>query len=275
MALKILRSINRKKEKETVVYDYGDVENLAHFCYGRFPLLSSLNFEGLSLSITQENGMYHYKRAIGNWKTEYDISVKGGNLLFHPVEPLNLPDNVTDFLEIGFDPVIIEPNGKCTVFLTMPVEIGVFLESEHGLTDILDIITYVYPKYSLYGSANRGVITRYHKSKVYYHPPAVKNHEAGILKLEIENKSEEWVTVGRVIVYQKGLFLYFDESHVIASVSMVLGSSEVASVTGLEVPFTENMTPALRLYESRKTSAFFNIPGMLSDTTVTLDMGLI
>jgi hypothetical protein len=275
MALRILRSVNRKKEKPAVVYDYGNAENLTQFCYGRFPLTYSLNFDCLSLSITQENGMHHYKRAIGNWKKESDISVSGGNLLLHPVEPLNLPDNVTDFLEIGFDPVVIEPDGKCVVFLTMPIEIGVFLESGSGSTSMLDIITFVYPKYSLYGGANRGVITRYHKSGVYYHPPSVKNHLSGIIKLEIENKSDEWVTVGRVVIYQKGLYLYFNDNYVAASVSMVIISPEVASVTGVESPIDEDMTSALRLYESRKTSAFFNIPGMLSDTTFTMDMGLM
>ena len=275
MALKILHSGDRKKKRETVVYDYGNGGDLKQFSYGKFPLTYSLNFEGLSLSLDQEKGMYHYKRALGDWKTESNISVTGGNLVLHPVEPLNLPDNVTDFLEISFDPITVEPDGNCVVFVTMPVEIGVFIESENSRTDTLDIITYVYPKYSLYGRANRGVITRYHKSKVYYYPPAVKNHESGLLKLEIENNSDEWATVGRVIIYQKGLHLYFDENYVTSSARMTITDPEVATVTGIDIPFKADMTPALRLYKSRKTSAFYNVPGMLSDTMFTMDMGLI
>jgi len=275
MALKILHSSSRKKGNETVTYEHGNDTGIVQFAYGKYPIDYALNFEGLVLSMDLENGFYHYKRAIGDWKTDINVSIDGGHMLIHPVEPLNLPDNFTDFMEIKFNPIRIEPSGKCVVFLTMPIEIGIFLESKKGSVDILDIVSYVYPKYSLYGGSNRGVITRFHESKVYYYPPSMKNFEAGLLKLEIENKSDEWATVGRVVIYQKGLYLYFDQNFVAASAEMTIISSDVAVVTGINAPVCPDMTPSNRLFKSRKLSPFYNVTGMLNDTSYTMDMGLI
>jgi hypothetical protein len=275
MALKILHSGSRKKGNETVTYEHGSGADIVQFGYGKFPIDYAVNFEGLTLSFDLENGMYHYKRALGDWKTDINVCVTGAKVLIHPVEPLNLPDNLTDFMEIKFNPIRIEPSGICVVFVTMPIEIGVFLESKEGPAEILDIVSYVYPKYSLYGGANRGVITRFNESKVYYYPPSVKNYEAGLLKLEIENKSDEWATVGRVVIFQKGLYLYFDENFVTASAEMKIISPDVAVVTGIDSPVRPGMTPSNRLFKTRKLTPFYNVTGMLNDASFTMDMGLI
>jgi hypothetical protein len=275
MALKILHSGGRKKERETVTYEHDTVSDLTQFAYGKFPIDYAVNFEGLTLSIDLDRGLYHYKRAIGDWKTDINIFTSSGNMLIHPVEPLNLPDNLTDFMEIKFDPVKIEPSGLCVIFVTMPIEIGVFLESPSGSADVIDIVSYVYPKYSLYGGSNRGVVTRFNESKVYYYPPAMKNYEAGLLKLEIENRSDEWVTVGKAVIFQKGLFLYFDENIVAASAEMKILSPDVAVVTGVDRPVRQGMTRSNRLFKARKLTPFYNVAGMLNDTAFTMDMGLI
>lgn len=275
MALKILHSSGRKKGNETVTYEHGNETGIVQFAYGKFPIDYAVNFEGLNLSFDLQNGMYYYKRALGDWKTDINVCVTGAKMLIHPVEPLNLPDKITDFMEIKFDPIRIEPSGRCVVFVTMPIEIGIFLESKDGPAEILDIVSYVYPKYSLYGGSNRGVISRFNESKVYYYPPSMKNYETGLLKLEIENRSDEWATVGRVVVFQKGLHLYFDENFVAASAEMKIISPDVAVVTGIDSPIRPGMTPSNRLFKNRKLTPFYNVVGMLSDTSFTMDMGLI
>ena len=161
----------------------------------------AVNFAGLSISLEQTQGLYHYRRAIGSWVREANISAPNGRMIIHPIEPLYVPDAVTDFLEIRFDEIMIEPNGKTVVFLTFPIEIGVFIESK-GKSDIIDVFTFKSPKYSLYGASNRGVITRWHQSNTYYYPPQVKNYEEGILRLTIENGSGDWAYVSRVILYE-------------------------------------------------------------------------
>ncbi|MBR5008967.1 MAG: DUF432 domain-containing protein, partial [Methanocorpusculum sp.] len=255
-------------------YSKGESNLGPTFTYGKFNFDYSINFQGLKLGFEDKNGMYNYKRDIVGWKHESNIATQTGTFYLQPIEPLNLPDNVTDFIEIEFKEITIEPEGKAVVFLTIPIEIGVFLEAKNGERNLLDIVTFCHPKFSLYGAASRGVITRFHKSEVYAMPPSVDNYKEGLLRLEIENDTDEWATIGRVVIYQKGLVLYYDETTVCACAKMIIRSSDVADVVGISQPFREGMTESIQVFEFRKTTPFCNIEGALLDSTFTMDMGM-
>ena len=81
--------------------------------------------------------------------------------------------HVTDYLEIWFDEVMIEPRGTSILFLTFPIEIGVFIQAS-GVTSVLDVVSFKTPNF-LYCSANRVVITRWHKFGVS--PPILRVSE--------------------------------------------------------------------------------------------------
>ena len=147
-------------------------------------------------------------------------------------------------------------------------------EDKNGERNLLDIVTFCHPKFSLYGAASRGVITRFHKSEVYAMPPSVENYKEGLLRLEIENDTDEWAAVGRVVIYQKGLNLYYDETTVSACAKMIIRTRDVADVVGIDQPIREGMTQCLQVFEQRKTTPFCNIEGALLDTTFTMDMGM-
>ena len=66
----------------------------------------------------------------------------------NPVEPINLPKNITKFLEIDFSPIILEPNGMEEVYIKFPIEIGVFAKKADRIT-VIDIFTFNKPKYTL------------------------------------------------------------------------------------------------------------------------------
>ena len=263
-----------RRRRKALTYSKGESVSGPSFTYGKFNFDYSINFQGLKLGFEDKNGMYHYKRNIVGWKHESNIASQTGIFYLQPIEPLNLPDNVTDFIEIQFKEITIEPNGKAVVFLTMPIEIGVFLEAKNGERNLLDIVTFCHPKFSLYGAASRGVITRFHESEVYSMPPAVDNYKEGLLRLEIENNTDEWATVGRVVIYQKGLILYFDETTVSACAKMIVRTSDVSDVVGIAQPIRDGMTESIQVFESRKTTPFCNIEGALLDSTFTMDMGM-
>lgn len=271
---RIYNAASAGRRKRPLSYSKGDTGNLPSFTYGKFNFDYAVNFAGLTLGFEDKNGMYHYKRNIIGWKHEAHVAVQNGAFYLQPIEPLNLPDNVTDFIEIRFREITIEPNGNAVIFLTMPIEIGVFLETKDGERNLLDIVSFCHPKFSLYGAASRGVITRYHESEIYTMPPAVKNYQESLLRLEIENNTSEWATVGRVILYQKGLNLYYDESTVSACAKMIVQNKDAADVFGVNLPIREGMTECLQVFEQRKTTPFCNIEGVLLDTTFTMDMGM-
>ena len=271
---RIYNAASAGRRKQALSYSKGESQSGPEFTYGKFTFDYSINFQGLQLGFEDKNGMYHYKRNIVGWKHESHVSVKNGVFYLQPIEPLNLPDNVTDFIEIAFKEITLEPESTAVIFLTMPIEIGVFLEAKNGEKNLLDIVTFCHPKFSLYGAASRGVITRYHESDVYALPPSVRNYQEGLLRLEIENQTDEWATVGRVVLYQKGLNLYYDESTVSACAKMIIQTSDVADVFGIDQPIREGMTQCLQVFEQRKTTPFCNIEGALLDSTFTMDMGM-
>lgn len=263
------------RRRRNLSYEHTEEANGARtFSYGKFDLNYSINFEGIKLSFEEKSGLCKYKRAFEDWKKEANISAKGGHAVICPIEPFMLPDNVTEFLEIDFEAVKIAPSDTCVLFLTFPLEIGVFLEDENGNSDLLDVISYVYPKYSLYGQASRGAITRLHKSKVYFEFPRVRNHKYGILRLEIDNRSGEWVDVGKVVIYGKGLTLYYDDICVFAGASMSITSQNVATVAGVSVALNSNMKESISVFSGKKLWEFCNA-GDPIDTMFTMDMGLI
>ena len=271
---RIYTAASASRKKQALSYSKGESKTGPSFAYGKFNFDYSINFQGLKLGFEDKNGMYHYKRDIVGWKHESNIATQTKTFYLQPIEPLNLPDNVTDFIEIEFKEITIEPDGKAVVFLTIPIEIGVFLEAKNGERNLLDIVTFCHPKFSLYGAASRGVITRFHKSEVYAMPPSVDNYKEGLLRLEIENDTDEWATVGRVVIYQKGLNLYYDETTVSASAKMIIRTHDVADVVGIDQPIREGMTQCLQVFEQRKTTPFCNIEGALLDSTFTMDMGM-
>jgi len=271
---RIYTAASASRRKRALSYSKGESVSGISFDYGKFTFDYSINFQGLKIGFEDKNGMYHYKRDIIGWKHESNIASQTGTFYLQPIEPLNLPDNVTDFIEIEFTEITIEPNSTTVVFLTMPIEIGVFLESKNGERSLLDIVTFCHPKFSLHGAASRGVITRFHKSQVYAMPPSVENYREGLLRLEIENDSSEWATIGRVVIYQKGLTLYYDETTVSACAKMIVRTRDVADVVGIDQPIREEMTESIPVFESRRTTPFCNIEGALLDSTFTMDMGM-
>ncbi|MDE2443237.1 MAG: DUF432 domain-containing protein [Methanocorpusculum sp.] len=248
-------------------------EDMPFFNYGAFSFDYAINFSRLSISIEQKLDMYHYHRELGKWKRDTNVSVKEGRMLLHPVEPLYLPEAVTDYLEIRFDEVMIEPRGTSILFLTFPIEIGVFIQAS-GVTSILDVVSFKTPKYSLYGNANRGVITRWHKSGVFSYPPRVRNYLEGVLRLQIENTTDDWINVSRAVIHEKGMQVYFDEHFVSMAAEMVITSGGTAAVTGVARPLHEGMTRSLRMYEPRRSASFSNAAGSLIDSTFIMDAGL-
>lgn len=253
--------------------DPENAEEIPYFNYGTFSFDYAVNFSRLTISIEQNMDMYRYHRELGKWKRDTNLSVKDGRMLLHPVEPLYLPEAVTDYLEIRFDEVMIEPRGTSIIFLTFPIEIGVFIQTA-GTTSILDVVSFKTPKYSLYGNANRGVITRWHKSSVSAYPPRVPNYMEGVLRLQIENATDDWVTVSRAVIHEKGMQIYFDEHFVSMAAEMLITNTYTAAVTGIDRPLHEGMTRSLRMYESRRSTSFSNIPGALIDSIFTMDAGL-
>jgi len=106
------------------------------------------------IKVERKNGrLIYFRDGIKKILPECEIVV-------NPVEPINLPKNVTRYLEIDFPPILIKPNAVETRYLKFPIEIGVFAKDGDKVT-VVDVFTFDKPKYTLYGNPKSDVVCRW------------------------------------------------------------------------------------------------------------------
>ncbi|MDO5847391.1 MAG: DUF432 domain-containing protein [Methanocorpusculum sp.] len=242
--------------------------------FGTYPFSRCIQHRKLSLSFEDDGGIIRYHRLFAGKTIEANIASGNREYTIMPSAPLHLPKPVTDFLQIRFDEIAIEPGAKTVIFVTAPLEIAVTLKAENAAAKTLDVFSFAKPKFALYGTATRGVITRFIRSPVSSVPVPVKNYKEFLLRLEIENTADTWASIGRVILFMKGLSLYWDSASVAACASVSIINTETAVVTCEDTPLRKDMTRAETLYRSRRVDEFCNVKGVVSENTFTMDMGL-
>ena len=219
--------------------------------FGEFDYTFRYESEDISVRVDQSEDFYQYFRESAGERISKVISGGPGTIVINPVEPINLPQEVTSYLEIHFTPVAVEPASTQSVYLKFPIEIGVFLESK-GDYDILDIFTLTKPKYSLYGSPEEGVITRYYESPVSGTIPSTELLKEGVVALTISNMSRSWMEVSRVVLDCKELYLYYSDM-VSITASMDILSKNIADVRTEDRPLKEGMKTSVLLTKARTT----------------------
>ncbi len=129
-------------------------------------------------------------------------------LVICPVEPVHLPEEITRYLEIAFPPVVIRPAARKRIYLTFPVEIGVFLDTGQGFSQ-LDLFSLAPAKFSLYGTPAAGLVTRWHESRLYEDIPAPDPLREGVMELELNNVSSGAVEVRRAVFESSAMCIHY------------------------------------------------------------------
>ncbi len=201
--------------------------------------------------ITKCGNFVVYERKSPEGSVTKVIGSSAGKVIVNPVEPVNLPQEITRFLEIHFTPVVLGPESENQIYVKFPVEIAVFLESKNNYS-VLDIFSFACPKYALYGPPDHGVLTRHFESEVFGEVPGTDPCREGVLELTIRNLTRGWVEVSRVVFENTGIYLYYGDI-----VSMV-GQMDVFSKTNAETktfrrPLRTGMNAAIPLFTARKS----------------------
>jgi hypothetical protein len=219
--------------------------------FGSFPWPCTHDADGIyTISIEREGAFSRYHRVCEDGWLEKTLVSEGSRVFVHPVEPINLPKEVTRFLELVFPPVLIAPESEKTVFLTFPVEIGVFLE-KNGEYALLDVFSRCTPKYSLYGSPENGVITRFSSGTVSDTVPEIDPSRDGVMQLTLRNTSRSWVEVSRAVFESSLMPIYFDTGAAMVG-EMVIFSKMIAETKLLDQPLREGMILAIPVIRARK-----------------------
>nr|WP_245249533.1 DUF432 domain-containing protein [Methanolinea mesophila] len=187
---------------------------------------------------------------IGESRVEKILGNDEKSLLINPVEPINLPVPLCKHLEIAFPAIVLRPGTERKVYLTFPVEIGVFLGAE-GDYDILDLFSFAPVKFSLYGTPNAGIITRWYYSRVGGSPPAPDRHREGVLELTLKNRSADYIEVSRTIFERSEMRIFYGEIAAMAAVMEIYSHVVAQTRFPPRAPFP-GLTESLPLYSAQK-----------------------
>ena len=220
--------------------------------YGTYDYSCHLREEEISIEVERSARYLTYKRSCRGESAERTIASENGSIIINPVEPLNLPKEVTRYLEVHFHPIFVEPEASRKLYLTFPVEIGVFIRAK-GDNDLLDVFSLAKPKYSLYGPPDHGCVTRWHESEIYPDIPDTDPLREGVLELTIVNEGGTWIEVSRAVFVNAGMTLWYGD-FVLMSARMELFSNMVAETRILSVPEKNGMIRSLPAYSAKKVS---------------------
>lgn len=210
----------------------------------------SIDFRDLKIRVEKEKGALRYIRILGNSRVE-KILFDDAEVYLNPVEPVNLPKNITNYLFIGFRrPFLIAPRSTATFYLTFPIEIGVILAEENVYEDI-DVFSFLKPKYALYGDPKGGVIGRYWESDIFGEIPEVDPLSEGILELRVVNLSNSFCEVTKAVFDVYEMKIYYNSQAVSSIAEMRVHSKRIADTSFIDKPLFEGMKRAVEIYSTK------------------------
>jgi len=218
--------------------------------YGVHPLPYDYRDDLITLHAGPEGESSRYLRVIDGERVEKILGDDEKHLLINPVEPINLPVPLGRHLEIAFPPVVLRPGAERKIYLTFPVEIGVFLGWE-GNYDILDLFSFAPVKFSLYGTPNTGIITRWYYSATHGSPPGVDRLREGVLELTLKNRSADYIEVSRTIFERSEMRIFYGELVAMTAV-MEIYSHVVAQTIFSSRQAFPGLAESLSLYTAQK-----------------------
>ncbi|MDA3813474.1 MAG: DUF432 domain-containing protein [Candidatus Cloacimonetes bacterium] len=222
--------------------------------YGVYNTPIKIENKSLTISIEKNEIGFSYIRDTLSEKVEKLLLAENAKILVNPVEPLNTPKELTSLLLIEFNKNIsIQPHIRKTIFITFPVEIGIFLSKKREY-ELFDVFSLTKQKFTLYGNPEDGIICKYWKSDVLLTKPELDPLKEGFIELVIKNQSSSWVNIQKALFKAVGMKIFYDVKNVSMKAEMKVIDDETAEIEFLATPSEKNMKKALEIYTTRKLS---------------------
>lgn len=220
--------------------------------FGYYDVPLGIVKEGITLSVEREGEVLLYRRKSVDENVEKILLTRNGKILINPVEPLNKPKELTSYLLIEFErTLVVEPRATRKIYVKFPVEIGVFISGNKNF-EILDILTLMKQKFTLYGDPRSGVICKYWGSEVYSSMPSVNPLHEGVMELSITNTTIKWVEVTKAVFNAYGMKMYYSDDMVSMKANMKIMDGKIAETDFFDSALEKGMKKSLELYTVRK-----------------------
>ena len=222
------------------------------FGYHNIPLVMKGGNAILAVDRKKDGLVYRRKSLKGD--REKLLLTKMGKLLVEPIEPVNTPGNMTPYLLIELEnPLMLEPKNKRKVYVKFPIELGISI-SDGKKSEVIDIFSLRYQKYTLYGVPKGGTICKHWNSPVYLSVPSPNPLLEGVMELKINNPLNRWIEVTKAVFDAKGMKIYYNEDRVTMKANMRIISPLVAETTFVDAPIGNDMTKARDYFTGKMLS---------------------
>jgi hypothetical protein len=219
--------------------------------YGKHRIPCRIENEQLSITVEKRGGGISYERALSDTRERKLIFGAIKNIRIAPVEPLNTPKEIARHLLIHCDiPIMVEPKGQVDVYLTFPVEVGVFVDSKGS--GPIDVFSMPAPRFALYGDPNSGLICRYWKSPVLKEIGEHRPFHEGVMRLRIVNSAGDWSQMKRVILDAVSMKIYYSKDLVGLKGQVNLMTPTTAETWCKDAPLVEGMQKSDELFTGKK-----------------------
>ena len=210
--------------------------------------------EDTEIIVEKEGDDLIYKRTLkGETEKELFLFDNDGDVLINPIEPVNLPENITSFLLIDFKrPAMIRPGDKKKIYLKFPIEMGVFVSDKFDRYEVIDAFTFTKVKYTLYGSQTHGIICRHWESDIYTEEPPTDILYEGFIELDIANYSGHHMEITKAIFNAYGMKIYYGDKRIGTKASMKIINKLLAETDFNTYPTTSRFKRSVELYTARK-----------------------
>lgn len=213
--------------------------------FGSYPFGETITLDTVTIKTFEESGLPYYSRTPDTKK----ILSSPSTILVHPVEPVTQPKEITHYYLVELEsPVHIASKDTITIYLTFPIEIGVYASLKNRI-HYIDTFTLSNPKYTLYGPPEKGVVCKWWKSSISNNLPSVNSVKEGIMKVTITSESDQWTTLKKIVFNAYHMRIYYNEFAFMNA--QVKVDSHSARTSFLENPL-DNMERATELYRLRK-----------------------
>lgn len=238
-----MKEILKKTEKD---------ENSNKILFGSFNIPNKIESKNIEISIKKEENLLIYSRKSQDENVEKILLQKEGKIIINPVEPLNLPKVITNYFLIELERVvIIEPRNSIEIFITFPIDIGIFISKKENF-EIIDIFTLVTKRYTLYGDPQSGVICRYWKSDIYPKKPLKNPIQEGIMKLSITNTTGDWLEIKNIVFNANGMKIYYNNELVSLKAKLKILGKLNGETEFIDSPIEKKMTKSHELFIPKK-----------------------
>ena len=178
--------------------------------FGKHEIPVALEQDDIKIELCSSNNCTKYARTSISDTVNKDLFIQKSDFFIEPVEPMYLPEQLTNHLLIEFEnSIIIEPKSSIEIYLTFPIEIAAFTKYKKEIKRI-DIFSVSKKKYTLYGDPEDGILCKYWKSPIFQNIPEVNPLKEGVLQLKIENQDAELCEIEKAVFNAYGMKIYYD-----------------------------------------------------------------